>query len=124
MVLSYLGKTSLDLRTRLRRTVERDLPYCKLKAIFRYKCNTLYYTILIPYIIFKDSIEDKNLPWKSLSLHVQKMPDNLLQKNLWSLLYQNGLTHGDLQSYKKNLKNVKQSEIPDYQLHIMYCHKL
>ena len=113
MVLSYLGKTSHDLRTRLRRTVERDLPYCKLKAIFRYKCklNTL--------LQFKDSIEDKNLPWKSLSLHAQKMPDNLLQKNLWSLSYQNGLT-----AYKKNLKNVKQSEIPDYQLHTMYCHKL
>ena len=29
----YLGTLSLDLRTRLRRTIERDLPYCKLKVI-------------------------------------------------------------------------------------------
>ena len=35
LVLLYLGKLSLDLRTRLRRTVERDLPYCKLKVIFK-----------------------------------------------------------------------------------------
>ena len=43
-VLPYLGKLSLDLRTRLRRTIERDLPYCKLKVIFRSKCrlNTLF----------------------------------------------------------------------------------
>ena len=42
-VLPSLSKLSLDLRTRLRRTVERDLPYCTLKLIFRTKCrlNTL-----------------------------------------------------------------------------------
>ena len=38
-VLLYLGKLSFDLRTRLRRTIERDLPYCKLKIIFRSKCR-------------------------------------------------------------------------------------
>ena len=38
-VLPYLGKLSFDLRTRLRRTIERDLPYCKLKIIFRSKCR-------------------------------------------------------------------------------------
>ena len=32
-VLPYLGNTSLGLRTRLRRTIERDLLYCKLKVI-------------------------------------------------------------------------------------------
>ena len=52
-VLPSLSKFSLDLRTRLRRTVERDLPYCKLKLIFRTKCrlNTLFR--------FKDSIEKR-----------------------------------------------------------------
>ena len=38
-VLPYLGKLSLDLRTRLRRTIERDLPCCKQKVIFRSKCR-------------------------------------------------------------------------------------
>ena len=36
-ILPYLGKLSFDLRTRLRQTIERDLPYCKLKIIFRSK---------------------------------------------------------------------------------------
>ena len=49
----YLGKLSFDLITRLRRTIERDLPYCKLKMIFRSKCrlNTLFR--------FKDPLEKK-----------------------------------------------------------------
>ena len=33
-VFSYLGKTSLDLRTWLRQTIEENLPYCKFKLIF------------------------------------------------------------------------------------------
>ena len=31
-LLLYLGKASLDLRTRLRQTLEINLPYCKLKS--------------------------------------------------------------------------------------------
>ena len=52
-VLPYLGKASLDLRARLRRTIERNLTFCKLKIIFRSKCrlNTLFH--------FKDSLEKK-----------------------------------------------------------------
>ena len=53
-VLPYLGKLSFDLRTRLRRTIERDLPYCKLKIIFRskFRLNTLFR--------FKDPLEKEN----------------------------------------------------------------
>ena len=39
-VLPYLGKASLDLRTRLRRTIERNLPFrskCRLNTLFRFK---------------------------------------------------------------------------------------
>ena len=51
--LPYLGKSPFDLRTRLRRTIERGLPYCKLEIIFRSKCrlNTLFR--------FKDPLEKK-----------------------------------------------------------------
>ena len=38
-VLPYLDKLSLDLGLRLSQTMERDLPYCKLKIIFRSKCR-------------------------------------------------------------------------------------
>ena len=52
-VLPYLGKASLDLRTRLRRTIDQNLPFRKLKIIFRSKCrlDTLFR--------FKDSLERK-----------------------------------------------------------------
>ena len=52
-VLPYLGKTSLDLRTKPRRTLVRNLLFCKLKIIFSSKCrlNTLFH--------FKDSLETK-----------------------------------------------------------------
>ena len=52
-VLPYLGKASLDLGTKLRRTFGRNSPFCKLKIIFRSKCrlNTLFH--------FKDSFEKK-----------------------------------------------------------------
>ena len=44
-VLPYLGKASLDLRTNLRRTIERNWPFGKLKTIFTSKCklNTLFH---------------------------------------------------------------------------------
>ena len=38
-VLSYLGKFSVDLRTGLRRHVEKDLSYCTLKVVFRSNCR-------------------------------------------------------------------------------------
>ena len=46
-------KAPLDLRTRLRRTIERNLLFHKLKIIFRsqFRLNTLFY--------FKDSLEKK-----------------------------------------------------------------
>ena len=52
-VLPYLGKASLDLRTNLRRTIERNWPFGKLKAISTSKCklNTLFH--------FKDLLEEK-----------------------------------------------------------------
>ena len=63
-VSSYLGKTSVDLRTsRLSQTIEGNLPYCKLKVIFRSKCNTLFW--------FKDSPLEKRNPFlNNLSLYV------------------------------------------------------
>ena len=51
--LPYLGKASLGFRTKLRRTIERNLTFCQLKINFRSKCrlNTLFH--------FKDSLEKK-----------------------------------------------------------------
>ena len=61
-VLPYFGQTSLNLRTRLRRTTEGNLPYCKLKGIFRSMCrfNNLF--------CFKYLFEKKNQLWSNLLL--------------------------------------------------------
>ena len=63
-VLSYLGKASLDLRTRLRRTIERNLPFCKSKIIFRSKLrlDTLFH--------FKDLLEKKSFLEKFIVIGV------------------------------------------------------
>ena len=83
IVLPYLGKLSFDLRTRLRQTIERDLPYCKLKIIFRSKCrfNTLFR--------FNDPLEKK---FRSGIIHRYTCSSNctvyLLWENFPPLLYQ------------------------------------
>ena len=61
-VVPYLGRTLLDLRTKVRRTIEEK--YHKLKVIFRstYRLNSLFR--------FKDSFEKNNPLWSNLSLNV------------------------------------------------------
>ena len=54
-VLSYTGKSSLDLRARLRRTNKKNIPFCKLNIVFRSTCR------LDNSFRFKDSPEKKIL---------------------------------------------------------------
>ena len=49
--LPFLDKTSLDLRTRQRWTIDKNVPYCKLKVNLRSKCTLLF--------CFKDSLDKK-----------------------------------------------------------------
>ena len=42
-VFLNLGEASLDLRTKLRQTIERNLPFCKLKIVFRSKCRLFHF---------------------------------------------------------------------------------
>ena len=53
LILPYLGKLLLDLRTRLRRSIERALSYCKLKVIFapKFRLSTL--------LLLKDRLNKK-----------------------------------------------------------------
>ena len=62
-MLSYLGKPSLKLRTRLRQTIEQNLPYCELEVVFRFKSrlHTLF--------LFKDQLQKKST-LNNLSLYV------------------------------------------------------
>ena len=55
-VLPYKGKSSFDLRARLRRTIEKNIPFCKLNVVFKSTCR------LCNLFRFKDSLEKKILP--------------------------------------------------------------
>ena len=52
-VLPYTGKSSLDLRARLRRTIEKHITFCKRNVVFRSTCG------LGKLFRFKDSLEKK-----------------------------------------------------------------
>ena len=50
IVLPYLGKLSLQIRTRINRVMKNKLPHCILQIVFQTKCK------LINYFTFKDKI--------------------------------------------------------------------
>ena len=52
-VLPYTGKSSLDLRAHLRRTIEKNIPFCKLNVVLRSTCR------LGNLFRFKDSLVKK-----------------------------------------------------------------
>ena len=54
-VFPYTGKSSLDLRVRLRRAIEKNIPFCKPNLVFRSTYR------LVNLSRFKDSIKKKIL---------------------------------------------------------------
>ena len=50
IVLPYLGKLSLQIRTRINHVMKNKLPHCKFQTVFLTKCN------LIIFFTFKDKI--------------------------------------------------------------------
>ena len=111
-VLLYLGKASINLRTKLRRTIERDLPFCKLKMIFRSKCrlNTLFHFKCLlkkktqPEVIYRYRCSNCNVTYygKTFSHFYTRASEHMGISNLTG----------------KHLKNVKQSAISD---HLLQC---
>ena len=111
-VLPYLGKLSFDLRTRLRRIIERDLPYCKLKIIFRSKCrlNKLFQ--------FKDPLEKKIRSGIIYRYTCSKCKVTYYGKT-FRHFYTGAAEHMGISNLTgKRLKNVKQSAISD---HLLQC---
>ena len=111
-VLPYLGKLSLDLRTRLRQTLEIDLPYCKLKIIFRSKCrlNTLSR--------FKDPLEKKILSGIIYRYTCSNFKVTYHRKT-FSHFYTRVTEQMEISNLTgKCLKNVKKSAISD---HLLQC---
>ena len=109
-VLPYLGKASLDLRTKLRRTIERNLPFCKLKIIFRSKCrlNTLFH--------FKDSHE-KKIRSGIIYRYTCSNCNVTYYGKTFRHFYTKAAEHMGISNLtKKRLKNVKQPAISDHLL--------
>ena len=50
IVLPYLGKLSLQIRTRINRVMKNKLPHCNFRIVFQSKCK------LINFFTFKDKI--------------------------------------------------------------------
>ena len=111
-VLPYLGKLSFDLRTRLRRTIERDLPYCKLKIIFRSKCrlDTLFR--------FTDPLEKKIRSGITFRYTCCNCMVTYYEKIFRHFCTRAAEQMGIYNLTGKRLKNVKQSAISD---HLLQC---
>ena len=100
------------LRTRLRRTIERNLPYCKLKIIFRSKCrlNTLFR--------FKDPLEKKIRSGIIYRYTCSNCRVTYYGKT-FRHFYTRAVEHMGISNLTgKRLKNVKQSAIAD---HLLQC---
>ena len=107
-IIPYLCKASLDLRTRLRRTIERNLPFCKLKIIFRSKCrlNTLFH--------FKDSLEKKIRSGIIYCYRCSNCKVTYYGKTFRHFYNRVVAEHMGISNFTgKRLKNVKQSAISD-----------
>ena len=111
-VLPYLGKASLDLKTKLRRTIERNLPFCKLNIIFRskYRLNTLFH--------FKDSLEKKLRSGIIYRYRCSSCNVTYYGKTFRHFYTRAAENMGISNLTEKRLKNVKQSAISD---HLLQC---
>ena len=114
-VLPYLGKVSLDLRARPKRTIERNSPFCKLKIIFRSKCrpNTL--------IRFKDSLEKKIRSGIIYRYTCSNCTVTYYRKT-FRHFYTRAAEHIGISNFTgKRLKNVMQSAISGHLLQLCNC---
>ena len=111
-VLPYLGKLSFDLRERLRRNLEGDLLYCKLKVIFRSTCR------LNKLLWFRDSVEKKIC---SGIIYCYTCSNSKVTNygKIFCHFYARTTKHMGMSNLTgKHLKNVKQSAMSD---HLLQC---
>ena len=106
--MPFLDKTSLDLRTRQRRTIDKNVPYCKLKVNLRSKCTLLF--------CFKDSLDKKiccGISYRYIGSHCKVI---YYGKTLLSFFFKSIGIHWNFESNWKRLKDTKELAISDYLL--------
>ena len=110
-----VGKLSLDLRTWLRRTIERNSPYRKLKVIFKSKCR------LNSMFRFKDSLEKKVCCGIIYCHTCSNCKVTNYGKTFCHFYTRVGEHMGISNLTGKRLKTVKQSAISDHLLQYNYA---
>ena len=110
-VLPYTGKSPLDLRTRLRRTIEKNIPFCKLNVVFRSICR------LGNLFRFKYSLEKKSSLEQSTPIRLVTA-GYLLRRNVPKFFTRASEHMGTSNLTGKRLKNAKESAISD---HLLQC---
>ena len=111
-VLPYTGKSSLDLRVRVRRMTEKNIPFCKLNVVFRSTCR------LGNCLRFKDSLEKNSSLEKSTAMRVVTARLLITEKPSDCFFYQRVCVHENLHLTEKRIKNIKVSAISD---HLLQC---
>ena len=109
-VLRYTGKCSLELRARLRRTIEKNIPYCKLNVVFRSTCR------LGNFFRFEDSLEKKILSGIVYRYTCSNCKVTYYGKTFLHFFTRVSEHMGTSNLTEKRIKNAKKSAISDLML--------
>ena len=111
-VLPYTGKSSIDLRTCLRRTIEKNIPFCKLNIVFRSTCR------LDNLRRFKDSLKKKILSGIVCRYTCSNCKVTYYEKTIRHFLTRVSEHTGTSNLTGKRIKNAKELAISD---HLLQC---
>ena len=111
-VLPYTGKSSLDLRAHLRRTIEKNILSCKLNVVFRSTCR------LGNLLRFNDSIEKEILSEIVYRYTCSNCKVNYDKKLFWHIFSKASEHMATSNVIRKHIKNAKDFRISH---HLLQC---
>ena len=109
-LLPYTGKSSLDLRAHLRRTIEKNILSCKLNVVFRSICR------LGNLLRFNDSIEKEILSEIVYRYTCSNCKVNYDRKLFWHIFTKTSEHMTTSNLIGKHIKNAKDLRISQYLL--------
>ena len=111
-VFPFLGKKSLEIKKRMQNAIEKTLPYCKLKVIFKSPSK------IVNYFHFKYVLPEKLCSGIVYSFKCNSCNAIYYGKTKRHFYVRAAEHMGILHLTNKRLKNVKQSAISD---HVLTC---
>ena len=111
-VFPFLGKKSLEIKKRMQNAIERTLPYCKLKVIFKSPSK------IVNHFHFKCVLPEKLCSGIVYSFKCNSCNAIYYGKTKCHFYVRVAEHMGILHLTNKRLKNVKQSAISD---HVLTC---